>query len=248
MCFPNKLSATNFTASLLAVSFQCLLKNKIKIDHYWGHLTGSECFWSSVSFIYKQTKIPFRKKIWINDLRFFAALNTELIYMWKILKEITTMLKTREWWHGSEITVSYCMGWISSETPVKDEVRVKATESCPTPATPWTVACQAPLSMGFSRQEYWSGLPFTGSWNQDLEELSASCAHRSAIYNSQEVEATYVSVSGWMDKEDATHTHTHRMERYSAIRRRKSFYLWQHGWPGEHYGTWSVRQRKANNR
>ena len=24
----------------------------------------------------------------------------------------------------------------------------------------WTVACQAPLSMGFSRQEYWSGLTF----------------------------------------------------------------------------------------
>ena len=31
---------------------------------------------------------------------------------------------------------------------------------CPTLATPWTIACQAPLSMGFSRQEYWSGLPF----------------------------------------------------------------------------------------
>ena len=27
-------------------------------------------------------------------------------------------------------------------------------------ATPWTVARQAPLSMEFSRQEYWSGLPF----------------------------------------------------------------------------------------
>jgi len=26
--------------------------------------------------------------------------------------------------------------------------------------TPWSVALQAPLSMGFSRQEYWSGLPF----------------------------------------------------------------------------------------
>ena len=26
--------------------------------------------------------------------------------------------------------------------------------------TPWTVTCQAPLSIGFSRQEYWSGLPF----------------------------------------------------------------------------------------
>ena len=27
-------------------------------------------------------------------------------------------------------------------------------------ATPWTVVCQAPLSMGFPRQEYWSRLPF----------------------------------------------------------------------------------------
>ena len=28
-------------------------------------------------------------------------------------------------------------------------------------ATLWTVACQVPLSIGFSRQEYWSGLPFS---------------------------------------------------------------------------------------
>ena len=33
-------------------------------------------------------------------------------------------------------------------------------QSCPTLATPWTVAYQASPSMGFSRQEYWSGLPF----------------------------------------------------------------------------------------
>ena len=33
-------------------------------------------------------------------------------------------------------------------------------KSCLTLVTPWTVAFQAPLSMGFSRQEYWSGLPF----------------------------------------------------------------------------------------
>ena len=31
---------------------------------------------------------------------------------------------------------------------------------CPTPVTPETVALQAPLSIGFFRQEYWSGLPF----------------------------------------------------------------------------------------
>ena len=27
-------------------------------------------------------------------------------------------------------------------------------------STPWTAACQVPLSVGFPRQEYWSGLPF----------------------------------------------------------------------------------------
>ena len=37
---------------------------------------------------------------------------------------------------------------------------VLVTQSCPTLVTPWTVARQAPLSMGFSRQEYWTGLPF----------------------------------------------------------------------------------------
>ena len=31
--------------------------------------------------------------------------------------------------------------------------------------TPWTAAYQAPLCMGFSRQEYWSGLPFTSPGN-----------------------------------------------------------------------------------
>ena len=34
------------------------------------------------------------------------------------------------------------------------------TKSCPAPVTPWTVACQAPLSTEFLRQECWSGLPF----------------------------------------------------------------------------------------
>ena len=32
--------------------------------------------------------------------------------------------------------------------------------SCSVIVTPWTIACQAPLSLGFSRQDYWSRLPF----------------------------------------------------------------------------------------
>ena len=34
------------------------------------------------------------------------------------------------------------------------------TKLCPTLVTPWTIADQASPSMGFSKQEYWSGLPF----------------------------------------------------------------------------------------
>ena len=40
------------------------------------------------------------------------------------------------------------------------EVKVKSLSRVRLFATPWTVAYQAPPSMGFSRQEYWSGLPF----------------------------------------------------------------------------------------
>ena len=39
---------------------------------------------------------------------------------------------------------------------------------CLTLAIPWTVACQTPLSMGFPKQEYSSGLPFPSPW--DLPE------------------------------------------------------------------------------
>ena len=39
------------------------------------------------------------------------------------------------------------------------------TKSCLTLVTPWTVAHQALLSIGFSRQEYWSGLPFPSPGN-----------------------------------------------------------------------------------
>ena len=40
---------------------------------------------------------------------------------------------------------------------VKSESEV--AQSCPTPSDPWTAAYQAPPSMAFARQEYWSGVP-----------------------------------------------------------------------------------------
>ena len=40
------------------------------------------------------------------------------------------------------------------------ESESEVAQLCPTPLTPWTVSHQAPSSMEFSRQEYWSGLSF----------------------------------------------------------------------------------------
>ena len=50
---------------------------------------------------------------------------------------------------------------ISSSNAWKWKVRVKSLSWVRLLATPWTVAHQASPSMGFSRQEYWSGVPLT---------------------------------------------------------------------------------------
>ena len=75
---------------------------------------------------------------------------------------------------------------------VKSESEV--TQSCPTLATPGTAAYHAPPSMGFSRQEYWSGVPCldyekqvkkgSGSYSADTSQLLESSAqnHASELY------------------------------------------------------------------
>ena len=52
---------------------------------------------------------------------------------------------------------------ITLSCPVK--VKVKSLSCVQLFVTLWTVACQAPLSMGYSRQEYWNGLPFPSPGN-----------------------------------------------------------------------------------
>ena len=79
---------------------------------------------------------------------------------------------------------------ISLSNTWKWNVKVKSLSHVRLLATPWTAARQAPPSMGFSRQEYWSGLPLpyykTNSvltllfWSQKLESLSWMNSHSSA--------------------------------------------------------------------
>ena len=55
--------------------------------------------------------------------------------------------RTQEW-----VAIAFSNAW-------KWKVKVKLLSCVRLLATPWTAAHQAPLSMGFSRQEYWSGVP-----------------------------------------------------------------------------------------
>ena len=55
--------------------------------------------------------------------------------------------RTLEW-----VAISFSNAW-------KWKVKVKSLSRVRPSATPWTAAFQAPPSMGFSRQEYWSGVP-----------------------------------------------------------------------------------------
>ena len=57
--------------------------------------------------------------------------------------------RTLEW-----VAISFSNAW-------RWKVKVKSFSPVQLWATPWTIAYQAPLSMGFSRQEYWSGVPLS---------------------------------------------------------------------------------------
>ena len=66
-------------------------------------------------------------------------------------------------------------------------VSAKSLQSCPTFSTLWTEACQALLLKGFSRQEYWSGLPcpLPGDLPDpgvETMSLTYTCIHRQVFF------------------------------------------------------------------
>ena len=62
---------------------------------------------------------------------------------------------------------------ISFSNACKSEVKVKSLSRVQPSATPWTAAFQAPPSMAFSRQEYWSGVPLPTKWWLNRWEISS---------------------------------------------------------------------------
>ena len=70
------------------------------------------------------------------------------------------------------------------------KVKVKSLNLVQLFATPWTVAYQAPSSMGFSRQGYWSRLPFPSpgesSWPRDRTKVSCFAGRRFTVWATRE--------------------------------------------------------------
>ena len=68
------------------------------------------------------------------------------------------------------VAISFSKAW-------KWKIKVKSLSHVQLLATSWTAAYQAPPSMGFSRQEYWSGVPLPSPkyimWNVGLDEAQA---------------------------------------------------------------------------
>ena len=97
--------------------------------------------------------------------------------------------RTLEW-----VAISFSNAW-------KWKVKVKLLSHVWLLATPCIAAYQAPPSMGFSRQEHWSGVPLPSlgymPWeNHNSRRHMHSSVHCSTIYNSQDVEITCLSISG----------------------------------------------------
>ena len=66
---------------------------------------------------------------------------------------------------------------ISFSNTWKWKVKVKSLSHVRLLATPWTAAYQAPLSMGFARQEYWSGLPLPSLGRKARQHIKRQRQH-----------------------------------------------------------------------
>ena len=99
-------------------------------------------------------------------------------------------------------------------------------------ATPWTVACQAPPPMGFSRQEYWSGVPLPSPITAIYIYVRASFVAQ-LVKNLPAVQETRVQSLGRKD------TLGKEMETHSSI------LAWKISWTQEPGGLQSMGSQRV---
>ena len=103
---------------------------------------------------------------WVTELYFCHISHHDLLVFHSYLQrnhqsEMNVAIKWR-FTVGLSAFYSLLRNWMGKEHECKDKkvLKVKSLSRVWLFAIPWTIAYQAPPSMGFSRQEFWSGLPF----------------------------------------------------------------------------------------
>ena len=83
------------------------------------------------------------------------------IFQARVPEWVSISFSSRSSWPRDQTPVSCIAGRCFTLSATREAPGIVQSLSCvQLLVTPWTVAHQAPLSMGFSRQEYWSGFPF----------------------------------------------------------------------------------------
>ena len=76
---------------------------------------------------------------------------------------------------GGQRSLVCCSPWGCKESDTTEQLLLSCFSRARLSATPQTAAHQAPSSLGFSRQEHWSGLPFPSPMHESESEVAQSC-------------------------------------------------------------------------
>ena len=112
-----------------------------------GGQTGSNCSYQLKWCV--ATKVTWPSRFKTSHLK--APMGAWNAILKMIMSDVIMIMK----YHSNLTSVQHFAGGVAMCVCMCSIVKL-----CQLFATPWTVALQAPLSMGFSRQEYWGGLPF----------------------------------------------------------------------------------------
>ena len=125
--------------------------------------------------------LTFRSKSLYFWFFFRVLLNSEIIKTFSYIFHLLTQLISI-WIYGVSINPVPLFSMDRSSFPKK--VKVKSLSRLRLFVTPWTLAYQAPPSMGFSRQECWSRLPFPSPGIFPTQELNPGLPHcRQTLYH-----------------------------------------------------------------
>ena len=148
--------------------------------------------------------------------------------------------RTLEW-----VAISLSNAW-------KWKVKVKSLSLVRLLVTPWTAAYQAPPSMGFSRQEYWSGLPLTTASQLDLQSFTTQLG-RGKVGRTDT--ASNVRVGGWENAESGALGSPHAIKSnfVGGEKTKTERWDWKHNvepgfgriW-GPIYDTWNYGRENVN--